>query len=88
MPDLGDPWELTQSEEEALDWGQTHEFVRGKWLFDGAQSIDDMIDRLLDEVERLRRFKRAGYRLVGEVRDDHGALAPPEQQPSRMSRDD
>lgn len=78
LPDLGDPWELTPSEEDALERGQALEYVRGKWLFDGARTLGELVDRLLDQVERLRRLGRMGYRLVEQVRDDHGALCPPE----------
>ena len=78
LPDLGDPWKLSAEEEAELDWGQAHELVRGKWMLDGARSVSELVDRLLDMVERYRKMAREGWELIAPVYDDTGYLRPPE----------
>jgi hypothetical protein len=48
--------------------------VRGKWLFDGAKDIGDMIDRCLDMANDLQEMRKAGIKLVGEIEDDYAHL--------------
>lgn len=47
---------------------------RGKWLADGAESIDEMIEALASEIVRLRDMKEAGVILEGSVEDDYATL--------------
>lgn len=48
--------------------------VRGKWMFDGAKSLSDMIDRCLDQANQLQEMKKAGIQLQDEVADDYAFL--------------
>lgn len=55
MPDNGE----TSSGPEEI----TH---RPKWLFDGCDDIDDMIQRLDEKGEELEALKSEGYELVAD----------------------
>ena len=48
--------------------------VRGKWVYDGSQSIDDMIACLQKEIEILSELKESGWYLIETVHDDWAHL--------------
>ena len=48
--------------------------LRGKWMFDGAKDLGDMIDRCLDMANDLQEMRKAGVELAGEVEDDYAHL--------------
>ena len=50
---------------------------RCKWTCDGAESIDEMIEKLQAAIEELRQFQRDGWVLDGEIGDDYGTLLSP-----------
>lgn len=56
--------------------------IRGKWIFDGSHSIDDMIACLQKEIEILTDLKESGWRLVDTVHDDWAFLRRDEEEPS------
>lgn len=57
--------------------------VRGKFIFDGAKSIDDMVDSLVEEINNLRKMKTAGIRLKEEVDQDHANLITDDPEVAR-----
>ncbi len=48
--------------------------IRGKWIYDGSVSIDEMIACLQKEIEILRDLKESGWYLVDKVNDDYAIL--------------
>lgn len=38
--------------------------IRGKWIYDGSESISDMIDHLVERINYLTKLKDAGAKLV------------------------
>lgn len=38
--------------------------IRGKWLYGGSESIADMIDNLVGQINYLTKLKDAGAKLV------------------------
>jgi hypothetical protein len=48
--------------------------IRGKWIFDGSESIDDMIACLQKEVDILTELKENGWFLTQKVDDDYAFL--------------
>jgi hypothetical protein len=48
--------------------------LRGKWIYDGSKSIDDMILRLQQESVLLEDLKRDGWYLVNEVSHDYACI--------------
>lgn len=48
--------------------------VHGKWIYDGCQSIEEMIRRLYLEAERMKQFQSDGWQLFNRVEDDYAFL--------------
>jgi hypothetical protein len=48
--------------------------IRGKWMMDGADSIDEAIEMLQNEIEGLKAYKEEGWELQEPIRDDYGFL--------------
>lgn len=51
--------------------------IRGKSMYDGCDSIDDMIECLQQEAEYLRSLKEQGWRLRSRVVDDYAFVHNP-----------
>lgn len=48
--------------------------LRAKWMFDGAKTIDDCIEKCNGFVEWLNKMKHDGWELKDAVNDDWGFL--------------
>ena len=48
--------------------------VQSQWAFEGAETIDQILDCLLDNVEYYRRMKRDGWKLAGRIFNGTGYL--------------
>jgi hypothetical protein len=48
--------------------------LRGKWLYDGSRSVDDMITALEKEIMLLKHLKDDGWEVDDEVVDDYAYL--------------
>lgn len=48
--------------------------IRGKWIYDGSQTIDEMIACLQREIEILIELKQNGWYLVDKVYDDYAIV--------------
>jgi hypothetical protein len=48
--------------------------VRGKWVYDGCDSLQEMIRRLELEIEYLKMIESQGWRLQATVDDDYAFL--------------
>ena len=53
----------------------TYEFAwRGHGICDGCNSINEMIDRLVEKITMLENMQRAGIKLDETVKDDHAFM--------------
>lgn len=52
--------------------------LRGKWIYDGSISIDEMIEALQREIALLNDLKEDGWVLQEKVSDDHAVLVKSE----------
>lgn len=62
-----------EDEEEELD-DENKSILRGKWLYDGSKTIDDMIECLEKEIKFLADLKNDGWFLTDEVVDDYAFI--------------
>ena len=53
---------------------ENHDIIRAKWIFDNAETLDQVIERLQAEIEHIRQLKAAGWELTGPVEDDYGHI--------------
>ena len=69
------------SEEEQEDYDDEHSCIlRGKWMYDGSKTLDEMIAALQREVTLLTDLKNDGWVLEQEVQDDYAYIVKPETQ--------
>lgn len=48
--------------------------IRGKWIFDGSETIDDMIKQLDGVKKYLIDLKNDNFELINTIDDDYGFL--------------
>ena len=48
--------------------------IRAKWMLDGCQTLDQVIERLQVQIVAMQQLKRDGYDLSAPVEDDYGHL--------------
>ncbi len=66
--------EEDEEEEEDEDDDENTNIIRGKWIYDGSKTIDDMIECLRREIGLLEDFKSEGWYVESEVQDDYAYL--------------
>ena len=71
--DEEDEEEVEEEEEDDLD-DENKSILRGKWLYDGSKTIDDMIECLEKEIKFLVDLKNDGWFLTEEVVDDYAFI--------------
>lgn len=64
---------LSEDEYEEIDDDKIS-ILRGKWIYDGSNSIDEMIEALQREITLLNDLKNDGWILREKVSDDHAVL--------------
>lgn len=52
----------------------TTQVLRGKWMFDGAKTLEEVITRLEEQIDTIKELKKDGWELIGPVEDDYGFL--------------
>jgi len=78
----------TDGEENSEDCNEEHEdyddehscILRGKWMYDGSKTLDEMIAALQREITLLADLKNDGWVLEDEVQDDYAYIVKPETQ--------
>lgn len=45
--------------------------VRGKWIYDGCASIEEMVERLQQQMEHLKTLQDEGWSVSGITKDDY-----------------
>jgi len=70
-----DEEESEEDEEDDEEVDDEHSCVlRGKWIYDGSNTIDNMIEALQREIALLTDLKNDGWELANTVDDDHAFL--------------
>lgn len=72
--------ETYESDEEDLDDDENACILRGKWIYDGSKTIDEMVQSLEREIVLLRDLERDGWKVLDVVDDDYARLVRDEQQ--------
>ena len=62
-----------EEDDDEMDDDKTS-ILRGKWIYDGSTSIDEMIEALQREIYLLGDLKEDGWVLQEPVIDDHAIL--------------
>jgi hypothetical protein len=53
---------------------ENHMTIRAKWILDGCKNLDEIIQRLEDEISYYKELKERGWQLTGTVDDDYGFM--------------
>jgi hypothetical protein len=59
---------------------ENDEIIRGKWIYDGSTSLDEMIERLKEQIKSLEHFKTDGWLLRRPAEDDYCFIYNPNLQ--------
>lgn len=62
-------------EDDFFESDSAQQIVRAKWMFDGAKTLDEIIDRLRDAIVHYEMLKQQGWQLLSPVDDDYGWIA-------------
>lgn len=78
------PCEDCSCDDDVSDEGASNDFdefddennniLRGKWIYDGSKTIDEMIECLHREIKLLTDLKNDGWSLSHEVNDDYAFI--------------
>lgn len=60
---------FSEEEEEEYD-----EILRMKWIGDGSKNLDELIEKLKQEISFIQRLKEDGYELISPMCDDYGFI--------------
>lgn len=56
-----------------------HFTFRAKWMLDGCSNLEDVINRLEEEIEYIKQLQDDGWELIGTIEDDWGFLRRSDQ---------
>lgn len=48
--------------------------IRAKWSLDGCSTIDEIIERLKQQIEEYKKLKEDGWELRDKIDDDYGFI--------------
>ena len=60
------------TESEVEDDFENSVLIRAKWSLDGSKTINDIIEKLYEQIEYFKKMKEDGYELIDEINDDYG----------------
>ena len=55
-------------------WVDNTEPLRAKWMLDGCRTLDEVWERLQDQILAFRRMQAEGWELTDEILDDYGFM--------------
>ena len=67
--------EVTEEELEPEEEEEEPYIIRAKWSLDGCATIDEIIERLKQQIEDYKRLKEEGWELKEKIDDDYGFLS-------------
>lgn len=73
MCQTAQPEDEIEHTEENEDFDDT-EIIRAKWLYDNCSTLDEIIERLHQEIEYIKKLKEDGWKLIEPVNDDYGYI--------------
>jgi hypothetical protein len=50
---------------------EDYKILRGKDIYDGCSSIEEMIERLHEQIEHLKVLQKDGWNVSGITKDDY-----------------
>jgi len=59
--------------------------LRAKWCLDGANTLDDCVDKLKEFIEYIQILKDDGWELIDSINDDWGFLRQHQKQNQKTS---
>ena len=60
------------SEPSESEWVDNTETLRAKWMLDGCHTLDEVCERLQEQIWEFRRMQADGWELTDEILDDYG----------------
>lgn len=60
--------------QDSEDWWKNTETIRAKWMYDGCETIDEIIIRLHEEIAKFLSLKSQGWELIDKIEDDYGHM--------------
>lgn len=64
----------TETDTPSEDERDNIQYLRAKWMFDGAKTLDEVIQKLNEHIEYIEQLKRDGWELIDKVSDDYGPM--------------
>lgn len=62
-------------DDDCEDWDEENTtIVRGKWVFDGCKSIDEMVEALKGKIAYIEQLKKDGWEVRETIDDDWAFL--------------
>ena len=59
------------------------ECIRGKWMLDGCETLDEVIETLGALQASFKKLKAEGYELNGPIEDDYGFISKKSKDASK-----
>lgn len=56
---------------------QPGDVIRGKWIFEGAETLEAAAESARQAADRLQELHDAGWTLQAPIEDDYGFLVDP-----------
>ncbi len=53
---------------------EDEEIIRMKWIADGSRTLDDVIEKLREQIKFIEGLKEEGWELVRVMVDDYGFI--------------
>lgn len=66
--------EAVVSENSDIEDTREEILIRGKWIFENASSLDEVVTALQRQIEYIKYLQEQGWELVNPVADDYGLL--------------
>ena len=77
----------TQDDSDGVGNDENSCVLRGKWMYDGSTSLEEMIDALHREIALLEDLQRDGWVLVDTVHDDFAYLCKDDKIDDTIAND-
>jgi hypothetical protein len=72
-----EPQPESESEEQQEyddDWDENVQTIRGKFMFENAKTLDEVIEMIENFKQYVLELKDEGWELIEEVTDDYGHI--------------
>ena len=83
---VSDPGSDSVSEVSESEMVDNTETIRAKWMLDGCRTLDEVCERLQEQIWAFRRMQAAGWELTHEILDDYGFMEKRPREPTSLGR--